>query len=625
MPYRPERLTPKPKLYGIMNGTIDSELDTGRADIDELGRYKVMMPFDISGVAPGMGSRRIRMAQPYGGGGSGMSFPLIKGTEVIWTCIDGDIDRPIITGAVPNPLNPSVTNTDNANSNVIRTSSGITMGFHDGSGSGAGQNATGGGANGGLAAQQQQQYHNVNYELKTSSVKSNQNIDVSTPMASSKWPDYTSLQPITQQQQMMADDLKLIGNASTSGATTQNSGKQWALKVPDYNETGGDTTGTDHKDSYLRLGKASDMEKIKSEGKGNELWGKSGWLDYTDGDRVSITQGKSTDIINNGYLQKISGGDKWTSVKFNIPSAGEWPSRKFSWSVGSSLGISVGDNMSLSAAASLSGSVGLKTSFEIASSLSCSFGASVSYKKAIDVSYGSGISINHSGAKSVSTAKSQEISGNLSTKINVKSGMLLEATTQAVGLGATAIGAAVTSTLAAAATAGIAGAADGDDDKASDWASVASSTVTAGIYATSAALVAATRAKALADLAALELAAKAETLSELSLMASGLRLGIGQGGNIMPVLSTTITPGIAIFPGKIEIGFGPSCQIVMTSAGITFTAPKVDVLSPGSITIGSPTSKTSLIGSKVDIGTPATALSLNGSNMDATFVNFLYK
>jgi len=157
--FRPQRLAIKPRLFGIMNGVIDSEQDLGRADLDELGRYKVQMPFDISGVAPGLASRRIRMAQPYGGGGddgggTGMSFPLLKGTEVIWTCIDGDIDRPIITGAVPNPLKPSVTNTQNANSNVIKTSSGITMGFHDGPGGGANASTS---SSEGLAAQQQNQ------------------------------------------------------------------------------------------------------------------------------------------------------------------------------------------------------------------------------------------------------------------------------------------------------------------------------------------------------------------------------------------------------------------------------------------------------------------------------------
>ncbi len=33
-----------------------------------------------------------------------MHFPLLKGTEVVLSCVNGDIDRPIIVGAVPNPL-----------------------------------------------------------------------------------------------------------------------------------------------------------------------------------------------------------------------------------------------------------------------------------------------------------------------------------------------------------------------------------------------------------------------------------------------------------------------------------------------------------------------------------------
>ncbi|NIM98429.1 MAG: type VI secretion system tip protein VgrG, partial [candidate division Zixibacteria bacterium] len=60
-----------------------------RAEIDEQGRYKVVMPFDLSGAGQGKASRYIRMAQPYGGKNQGMHFPLHKGTEVIWACVDG--------------------------------------------------------------------------------------------------------------------------------------------------------------------------------------------------------------------------------------------------------------------------------------------------------------------------------------------------------------------------------------------------------------------------------------------------------------------------------------------------------------------------------------------------------
>ncbi len=48
------------------------------------------------------------MMQPYGGKREGMHFPLRKGTEVLLAFIDGDPDRPVIAGAVPNPETPSV-------------------------------------------------------------------------------------------------------------------------------------------------------------------------------------------------------------------------------------------------------------------------------------------------------------------------------------------------------------------------------------------------------------------------------------------------------------------------------------------------------------------------------------
>lgn len=130
--YRPPKVTPKPRLYGIMNATIDGCDETGRAEIDQQGRYKVIMPFDVSGAAEGQASRYLRLATPFSGSNQGMHFPLQKGTEVIWTCIDGDLDRPIIIGSVPNSINKSVATSENNSTNVIKTASGIRMEFNDG-------------------------------------------------------------------------------------------------------------------------------------------------------------------------------------------------------------------------------------------------------------------------------------------------------------------------------------------------------------------------------------------------------------------------------------------------------------------------------------------------------------
>ncbi len=279
--YRPERITPKPKLYGVMNGIIDSEQEgLNRADIDEYGRYKVLMPFDISGVGPGKASRRIRMAQPYGGSQQGMSFPLAPGTEVIWTCIDGDLDRPIITGAVPNPLNPSVTNAENSTSNVIRTASGISLNFNDGS-SGSGGNSQGQSGEA-LTAQQQNQRILTDSTAKISSYKTrDQYKQIKSPTTESTENKVAATPllktPLTEQQQQ--SDFSLSSGWQV-GQDIYETDTNFQIYVP-YVDNDGDPAIT-----YLRLGNKDGKENL-SKGETNL----DGWMDYTDGERTQITKG----------------------------------------------------------------------------------------------------------------------------------------------------------------------------------------------------------------------------------------------------------------------------------------------------------------------------------------------
>ena len=121
--FRPERRTEKPRIPGTLTARIDAAGSGQYAEIDEHGRYKVILPFDTSGRKDGAASARIRMVQPYGGGSAGMHFPLRKGTEVLLTFLDGDPDRPIIAGAVPNPETPSPVRDANQTQNIIRTGS----------------------------------------------------------------------------------------------------------------------------------------------------------------------------------------------------------------------------------------------------------------------------------------------------------------------------------------------------------------------------------------------------------------------------------------------------------------------------------------------------------------------
>ena len=154
--YRPPLRTPRPVIPGLMNAHVDAAMLEKRAEIDEEGRYKLVMPFDLSGAAAGKASRYVRKAQPYGGHDMGMHFPLYKGTEVICSFVNGDPDRPIITGVVPNPLTASVVTSGNYTKNIVKTGHGSYFEFNDGKGP-ADKAMDAASSDGALGAQQQQQ------------------------------------------------------------------------------------------------------------------------------------------------------------------------------------------------------------------------------------------------------------------------------------------------------------------------------------------------------------------------------------------------------------------------------------------------------------------------------------
>lgn len=145
VPFRPARVTPVPRMDGLLNGRIDGAGDGSKAEIDDQGRYRVKVPFDLGGSPDGKASQWIRMSSPFGGDGDGMHFPLFPDTEVVIGCVNGDPDRPVILGAVPNPRNKAVVTSDNSLQNRLVTRSG--MGFEMSNDGGA-AGSTGGG-NGG--------------------------------------------------------------------------------------------------------------------------------------------------------------------------------------------------------------------------------------------------------------------------------------------------------------------------------------------------------------------------------------------------------------------------------------------------------------------------------------------
>jgi type VI secretion system secreted protein VgrG len=110
VPFRPARLTPKPFVQGPQTAVVvGKSSDVGAGDdggggdgeeiwVDKYGRVIVLFPWDRAGKC----SCRVRVSQDWAGQGWGaITIPRV-GQEVIVSFLEGDPDRPIITGRVYN-------------------------------------------------------------------------------------------------------------------------------------------------------------------------------------------------------------------------------------------------------------------------------------------------------------------------------------------------------------------------------------------------------------------------------------------------------------------------------------------------------------------------------------------
>ena len=121
LPYRRPATTPWPRIRGYQLGVVDGPAGGDYAQLDDAGRYLVKFMFDESDLAGDKVSTRMRMMQPHAGAPEGWHFPLRKGTEVVIQFTGGDPDRPVIAGAVPNAVTPSVVVDSNHTQNVLQT------------------------------------------------------------------------------------------------------------------------------------------------------------------------------------------------------------------------------------------------------------------------------------------------------------------------------------------------------------------------------------------------------------------------------------------------------------------------------------------------------------------------
>lgn len=102
--FRPLQVHKRPVMHGPQSAVV-----TGPAGeeiyIDEYGRIKVQFIWDREGKKDENSSCFLRVMQSWAGNGWGASFIPRIGHEVIVTFLDGDPDRPIVTGTVYNGAN----------------------------------------------------------------------------------------------------------------------------------------------------------------------------------------------------------------------------------------------------------------------------------------------------------------------------------------------------------------------------------------------------------------------------------------------------------------------------------------------------------------------------------------
>lgn len=123
VPFRAPLVTPRPRAAGSQTATVvgpqGEEIWT-----DKHGRIKLQFHWDRQGKKDDTCSAWVRVSQPAAGAGIGALFIPRVGQEVVVSCLDGDPDRPLVTGSVYNGENvPPVTLPANQTQSVIKTKS----------------------------------------------------------------------------------------------------------------------------------------------------------------------------------------------------------------------------------------------------------------------------------------------------------------------------------------------------------------------------------------------------------------------------------------------------------------------------------------------------------------------
>jgi len=101
-PYRPVRVSQRPQIGGTQTAVVVGDQPMDHPDTDRHGRVKIHFFWDRYSRKDGKDSCWVRVSQPWAGRNWGtVSIPRI-GQEVIVEFLEGDPDRPIVTGRVYN-------------------------------------------------------------------------------------------------------------------------------------------------------------------------------------------------------------------------------------------------------------------------------------------------------------------------------------------------------------------------------------------------------------------------------------------------------------------------------------------------------------------------------------------
>ena len=139
--YAPSLRTQPPRIDGVTTAPVGST-DDRFSTLDDYGSYNVNMPFMPDDSVNNKqcagdygGSKNIRLAQPSGGMSNdkpyGIHFPSKRGAEMVLAYVDGDPNRPIGIGFVPNTASPSVVRGENCTENIMRSLGGSELVMDD--------------------------------------------------------------------------------------------------------------------------------------------------------------------------------------------------------------------------------------------------------------------------------------------------------------------------------------------------------------------------------------------------------------------------------------------------------------------------------------------------------------